>query len=358
MKSNFAQRITALLFSAAIIGMFAFTLVSKGVTLVMGQKKELTAVAAAHEQEKEKAKTSGNSLKNLMDSFSEDMPGKKEGAAFATAVTKAVSGNTYIESTQVLLGKDNWLFYKSPEDGDPMSDYIGEDRYTAEEMVQAAETLGAVEDYFAQRGVPFAALYIPNKSSVYPELMPDTVIRTSDYSKSQELMDFLKNNTALNIINAYDSLMEVRKDRQIYYSTDTHFNSIGCFTACMDLLNAFQLPTQPLSTVTFKETSKTWAGDLSIICNMQEEFAQDTFYTLDQSTVDPNAKNGKKLLLVGDSFGEGMASILKNYFDQVEFINIVAVTPEQVMQSDADYVVWESCERYTERFFDQKLLAQ
>ncbi|MCF0260987.1 MAG: hypothetical protein HUJ54_14090, partial [Erysipelotrichaceae bacterium] len=288
--------------------------------------------------------------------FSSSIPGKKEGAAFATAVTKAVSGNTYIESTQVLLGKDDWLFYKSVEDGDPVSDYIGEERFSEQQKADAAANLSQLTEYFKGRSQVFAAMSIPNKASVYPEQMPDTIIQVNDYSKGRELVDYVQSNTGVNMINAYPALMEARKDRQVYYSTDTHFNQIGNFVACMELLKGLGLPTQPLSSVSFKEIYKDWSGDLALICSMSDQFKQDTYYELNTDTVDPNAKNHKKLLLIGDSFASQMTPILKNYFDEVNYVNIVEFTPEMLDQYEADYVVWEACERYTKRFFEESLL--
>ena len=41
-----------------------------------------------------------------------------------TAISKLLTGGTYMESNEVLLGKDGWLFYKATSDGTPLYDYM------------------------------------------------------------------------------------------------------------------------------------------------------------------------------------------------------------------------------------------
>ena len=361
MKSSLAQRITALCFAFGLISMFLITLVGQGIALAKGEETELGDVAAGHEIEKdrhksEEEKSTVNPLAEMMDGFSSSIPGKKEGAAFATAVTKAVSGNTYIESSQVMLGKENWLFYKRADDGDPVQDYQGDKRYSQEEMDAAAQNLSAHQDYFKEHNAQFAAVYIPNKANVYPEMMPDTIVRSNEYSRGQEMMDYIKKNTSVNLVNTTDVLMETRKDKQVYYSTDTHFNEIGAFVCAMDIMKAFGLPTQSLSSIKFNDDNKTYAGDLAILCSMTDVFAQDTEYRLDPSSVDPSVKNGKSILVIGDSFGERLSGIFSEYFGRSEFVNVWSFTPELLDEMKPDYVIWETVERYADRYSWQNLV--
>ena len=343
MKSPHARRAAALLSGFAVTGMFVTALAGHPFGTASALKTEKSTQTAANE-------------KDAPEPVQPSVTERGEGEGFATAVSKAVYGNTDIESTQVVLGKRDWLFYISPEDGNPLADYIGEERFSQDQKMQAASALTELADFFGSRNQVFAAMFIPNKSSVYPELMPDAAVRVSDCSRGQDLVDFIRDHTGVCLINESPSFMEARKDRQIYYSTDTHFNQIGNFTACMDLLQSLGLPAQPLSSVKFQETSTRWAGDLALMCSVEDQFAQDTYYEFQPDSVAPNAKNHKKLLLIGDSFASQMTPILKNYFNEVNFVNILEYTPEMLDQHEADYVVWETCERYAKRFFEQSLL--
>ena len=64
----------------------------------------MSDVVKGHELETKKDKSG---VKGAVDSFTSNLTDKKEGAKAASEVTKKTSGNTYIESTQVLPGKED-----------------------------------------------------------------------------------------------------------------------------------------------------------------------------------------------------------------------------------------------------------
>lgn len=70
----------------------------------------------------------------------------------------------------------------------------------------------------------FYILSIPNKANVYPEYMPDTVVREDSTSKTDLLMKYLSKNTDLNVVDAKPDLLKAKKKNQVYYKTDTHYN--------------------------------------------------------------------------------------------------------------------------------------
>ena len=124
------EHIVSIFFCLFIICTFSITLFNQVIGLFV-QDEEKSDVNKGHETELAQAgneKEAG--LLGMIDGFTSNLAGKSEGAKMASEISKATSGNTYIESTQVLLGKDNWLFYKSTQDGDPIADYQGINHYT------------------------------------------------------------------------------------------------------------------------------------------------------------------------------------------------------------------------------------
>ena len=64
-------------------------------------------------------------FKDDLNSFTEGMFLRKDFIKINAGLTMLMTGNSYIGSTQLLLGKDNWLFYKREDDGQPIWDYMG-----------------------------------------------------------------------------------------------------------------------------------------------------------------------------------------------------------------------------------------
>lgn len=340
------EKIIMFVFCFVIFGISISTLFNQTVSLFKKDEK-VSDVVKGHELETKKDKSG---VKGAVDSLTSNLTGKKEGAKAASEVTKKTSGNTYIESTQVLLGKEDWLFYKTTEDGDPISDYQGINHYDEATMQAVAEKLMSERDQFTNYGMDFYILSIPNKASVYPEFMPDTIERKDTTSKTFLLMKYLEENTDLNVVDAKPTLVKAKKKKQVYYKSDTHFNQIGAFLTVQALKDKIDGNTDSLKNVKFDKVMNNYSGDLARLCDMQDTFNNDTQYQLDAATVNTKIKSNKRVLVIGDSFSEVMQSIMSQYFAEVKTVNIWSFEPSLLDEYKPDVVVWEHAERYTDRF--------
>lgn len=340
------EKIIMIVFCFVIFGISISTLFNQTVSLFKKDEK-VSDVVKGHELETKKDKSG---VKGAVDSFTSNLTGKKEGAKAASEVTKKTSGNTYIESTQVLLGKEDWLFYKSTEDGDPISDFQGINHYDEATMQAVADKLTNERNQFANYGIDFYILSIPNKSSVYPEYMPDTIERKDTTSRTDLLMKYLEENTDLNVVDAKPTLVKAKKKKPVYYKSDTHFNQIGAFVTVQALKDKIDGKTDSLKDVKFDKVMNNYSGDLACLCDMQDTFNDDIQYQLDAATVNTKIKSNKRILVIGDSFSEVMQSIMSQYFAEVKTVNIWSFETSLLDEYKPDVVVWEHAERYTDRF--------
>ncbi|RGJ42616.1 hypothetical protein DXD61_10300 [Eubacterium sp. TM06-47] len=340
------EKIIMFVFCFVIFGISISTLFNQTVSLFKKDEK-VSDVVKGHELETKKDKSG---VKGAVDSFTSNLTGKKEGAKAASEVTKKTSGNTYIESTQVLLGKEDWLFYKSTEDGDPISDYQGINHYDENTMQTIADKLTNERNQFSNYGIDFYILSIPNKASVYPEYMPDTIERKDTTSKTDLLMKYLEENTDLNVVDVKPTLVKAKKKQQVYYKSDTHFNQIGAFVTVQALKDKIDGNADSLKNVKFDKVMNNYSGDLARLCDMQDTFNNDTQYQLDPATVNTKIKSDKKILVIGDSYSDEMLSILSQYFAEAQTVNIWSFEPSLLDEYKPDIVVWEHAERYTDRF--------
>lgn len=346
------ETIIAFIFCAVIFSITISTLFKQTISLFKPSEEKSDVVIAHENQNKEEG------IMGMLDSFTSNLTGKEAGAKQASEVSKKTTGNTYIESSQVLLGKENWLFYKSVEDGDPISDYQGTNHYSDEQMNQIMNKLMSERDEVEAYNCDFYILSIPNKASVYSEYMPDTIIQQNKESKTEIFMDYLEKNSDLNVVDVKDVLVKAKEKAQVYYKKDTHFNAIGCFLTIQALKDQIDGNIDSLSNVKFNVTSKEYSGDLASLCDMNDTFKDDIYYEIDSNSVNETCKSNLKVLVIGDSFSEHMDPIMSLYFKEVQTVNIWSFTTDMLTSFQPDIVVWECAERYTDRYSWVELLSE
>ncbi|PWL94354.1 MAG: hypothetical protein DBY13_03710 [Lachnospiraceae bacterium] len=312
------------------------------------------------EQTAEQVKTPWfTALQNTLNSFTERLCARNKLIAFNSELTSLLTGGTYMESTQVLLGKDNWLFYKTELDGHPLWDYMGINHFTDDELAAIAANLVSMRDGFNALGVDFYVTALPNKEIIYEEYMPDTVARVDTVSRAEQLANYIWDNTDLVYVYPKQALLDAKAEGQIYYQTDTHWNQKGAFVGMQQLMHeAYGVEAKNLDSVSFDITSNDLAGDLAVIGGVADKYNIDTTYVFDADTADKAQYRDEVALVVGDSFSGFLSTIAKGYYKEVHWIYTKDFTMSMLDEYDADVVIWESVERYMETFLNVNLLTQ
>lgn len=312
------------------------------------------------EQTAEQVKTPWfTALQNTLNSFTERLCARNKLIAFNSELTSLLTGGTYMESTQVLLGKNNWLFYKTELDGHPLWDYMGINHFTDDELAAIAANLVSMRDGFNALGVDFYVTALPNKEIIYEEYMPDTVARVDEVSRAEQLANYIWDNTDLVYVYPKQALLDAKAEGQIYYQTDTHWNQKGAFVGMQQLMHeAYGVEAKNLDSVSFDITSNDLAGDLAVIGGVADKYNIDTTYVFDADTADKAQYRDEVALVVGDSFSGFLSTIAKGYYKEVHWIYTKDFTMSMLDEYDADVVIWESVERYMETFLNVNLLTQ
>jgi hypothetical protein len=126
----------------------------------------------------------------------------------------------------VQIGEEGWLFYSTRE---IRKVYQGNFMYTDEELQIIKEKIELKKVFLESRGIEFYLIIPPLKHSIYPEYLPTSLKPAQEFSKRDQVMEFLKEHSSIKIIDPYKMLLELKKERQIYYKTDTHWNQVGGF---------------------------------------------------------------------------------------------------------------------------------
>ena len=297
-------------------------------------------------------------LQNSLNDFTQRLFLRTELIALNTGLTSALTGGSYMESTQVLVGKNNWLFYKTDMDGHPLWDYMGINHFTDDELATMAVNLVGMRDYFESRGIDFFVTSIPNKEIVYEENMPDTVVRVNTVSRADQVADYMWANTDLTYVYPKQALVEAKNEYQTYYMTDTHWNQIGAFVGLQEIFNTAYGNRAAIDSVRFNVSSDNFAGDLAVIGGVAERYKYDTAYVFDTESADQKQYHDEVIFVVGDSFSGFLSTVAKGYYREVHWIYTQDFTMDMIDEYHPDVIIWESVERFIEVFLKVNLLNQ
>ena len=265
-----------------------------------------------------------------------------------TSISKLLTGGTYMESNEVLLGKDGWLFYKATGDGTPLYDYMGINHFSEEELAKVYDNLVAIGDGVSARGMDVIFMTVPNKEQVYSEYMPDTVDKINDKSRLDELTEYIESKGGL-IADRYgyvdtSKVLRTCKDTYpLFYRTDTHWTECGSYLALMELRSAMDQRVTPIDEVVFTDKGG-FVGDLAKISGSRDEYS-DVNPVIDDSSINDDSTKDQVMLIIGDSFGDAMIHSAKHFYKEVYWVRLKEYTDE-LDRYEPDVVVVECVERY------------
>ena len=242
-----------------------------------------------------------------------------------------------LDSSSVLLGKDDWLFYKST-----LEDYTGANLFTARQSYAAARVLGLMQEYCEQNGIDFCFTIAPNKNSLYGGQMPTRYAEAS--VRNAELLKQQMKQQNIRFVDLFETLSD--PEEQLYYRLDSHWNMRGAQLAAQTLLKELKGSEVEFdSLITGKTLPHT--GDLyEMVYPAGSEMEQDTaydftyqydekFHSADDITIHTeNLEADGSIFVYRDSFGINLHPFLAQSYGSACFsrnmpYRLTAVTEEQ-----------------------------
>ena len=230
----------------------------------------------------------------------------------------------------VIAGKGDWLYYV-----ESVPDYTGEGRLTDDELEVITENLRAMGETLEENGAKLYVAIVPNKSTVYPEYMPERYPRRGDEGNIALLRDACAE-LPLTWIDLATPLMEAAGQDLIYFHTDTHWNDLGASLAARVVLEGMgreAADTRVVGSEAFR------SGDLARLMGLngvleetvpvvvsdaglsQEDFSQREI-AVDVQTLAPTPKEVTVLILVkaktgydGPAVRSAVAEAVRRWFD-------------------------------------------
>lgn len=267
-----------------------------------------------------------------------------------------------LDSTNVLLGKEGWMFLKDVSDSKSLSDYQGLTAYSAEETAAMAQALTALNDVLAAKGSRLLVLFAPAKEGVYSRYMPDSVPVVSRPTRVGALAGAL-GETGVPVLFPLEELEDAALERQVYYKYDTHWNEAGAWLAAQLTLEALDRPFAAAWPEMSADPEKAPLTDLANMCGSWAWCTDDVYWALDavpaQCTlweaggeIARYAGEGEgSLLLARDSFGEALAPWLAQGFADTTVLHGNQMQVETLLEWQPevpDVVVLEVAERFSD----------
>lgn len=267
-----------------------------------------------------------------------------------------------LDSSNVLLGKEGWMFLKDVSDSKSLSDYQGLTAYTPEQTQAMADALTALNDALTARGSRLVLLFAPAKEGVYSRYMPDSVPVVHRPTRVGALAQAL-GETGVPVLFPLEELADASLERQVYYKYDTHWNEAGAWLAAQRTLEALDKPFAAAWPEMAPDPEKAPLTDLANMCGSWAWCTDDVYWALDAEPaactlweaggeIARYAGAGEgSLLLARDSFGEALAPWLAQGFGTTAVFHGNQMQPETLLawQPEVpDVVVLEVAERFAD----------
>lgn len=283
-------------------------------------------------------------LSDVSDYIADRFAFRQELATAWAGVNAKLLGTSVEE--QVILGSDGWLYFS-----DTLPDYMGQGMSDTE-LRYLANDLALMQEYIESQGKHFIFTVAPNKNSIYSEHMPEYIENRRSESNAARVGAYL-DAAGVNYLDLFDIL---GNEENLYYKTDTHWNSRGAALAADGLLNMLDRGGD-YSTASFAvseehrgdlyemlypagratETATVYGGELSYVCESDPNGGNAI-------TIKTSCDGGSGgLMCWRDSFGIALYPYLAQSFVAATFSR--SADYDLTLADSADTVIIELVER-------------
>ena len=290
--------------------------------------------------------------------LSDNAPFRNEMLVLKAEVDRSIGT---LDSSDVLQGKDGWLFLKDVGDSKSISDYQGLTAYSDAEKAELSALIQQLNDELSARGSRLLILFAPAKEGVYSDRMPASIPIVSRPTQVQELSTYLQANTTCPVLFPLPELTEAAAAQQVYYKYDTHWNNAGAWLAAQKTLAALDMPAAQDWPLFLTEPEIPCPADLAAMCGRWNMASDDVYLEPDVPTAERiegsdgaelmrfSGSGSNSLLLARDSYGAALAPYLAEGFHDTLVLHGNVLTVDTLLAEQTtipDTVVIEVAERF------------
>ncbi|MEN9338887.1 MAG: hypothetical protein RIQ62_199 [Bacteroidota bacterium] len=269
---------------------------------------------------------------------------------------------------KTIVGHDHWYFYN---DQGSVEDYRRTTKMDTALVRYIISNLSVRMEWLRKRGIKYYFLVPPNKERIYPDYMlgryhPIDGIGHNSLDFCKKMLREMGN---IKLIDPSEALLVKRRQRDVYYKNDTHWNTYGGFIGYQTLMQEIskdfpQLHVFQENEFTLQETSNH-EGDLSTMMGLnlidqRKEFVfqyKDTSRKLNynvppkmvlryHNSLPASENHHLKLLMFRDSFGSYLIPFFNQQFNETVYAWNYIFMNRLIEEEKPDIVVFESLQRF------------
>ncbi len=274
---------------------------------------------------------------------------------------------------KVVLGKQGWLYYDGELDENFIDIcYRSVKPFTVSELETWQTALTERQRWLAKHGISYLVVFVPNKETIYPEFLPDGVKKVRETTRLDQLVDYLRCNSTLDVLDLREALLIGKKRAQIYFRTDTHWNNLGAYIAYEQIINCLarrfpSLRVMPLNSLHPFPSFQKMGGDLASMLGFVEEFPEGMTIKFDLTAKsrkvnllpeDPEAPpelqpfamenqdpSLPKAVMFRDSFATLLVPLLSEHFVRIAYVWSHEMKTDVILKEKPNVVIEEFVER-------------
>lgn len=268
---------------------------------------------------------------------------------------------------KVILGKHHWFYYNELN---TVNDFRRLTPIDTGEMMNVVRILHSRKQWLEKRHIHYYILVPPNKERIYPEFMPSAYYQVNGVGHNR--LDFYKKilaqSSPVQIIDPTDSLYVAKLKKDVYYTTDTHWNLYGGFKGYQCLMTAIlkDFPSLTMMREEDFEISDHFVeeGDLASMLALNSIYKRKEYsFTFKDSTKELGHLTSSdiilrfdnqhildsanlKLLMFRDSYANYLIPFLNMHFKKSVYVWNYEFMNQLIEEEKPDIVVFESLERF------------
>jgi alginate O-acetyltransferase complex protein AlgJ len=117
-----------------------------------------------------------------------------------------------------------------------ITDYLGYVETSKEDLERWRLVLEGRHAWLAERGICYLFVLPPDKKTIYSEYLPEKVAVSKGVTRGEKLLAYIQENSHVPILDLRGALFEAKRHRQVYFSTDDHWNGYGIFAGYQQMI--------------------------------------------------------------------------------------------------------------------------
>lgn len=166
-------------------------------------------------------------------------------------------GDQYFDS--VIAGKEGWFYFVG---GDGKAAFWDGNKFETEKVDTVANDISDFDQKLLSMGTRLLIVIAPDKSTIYPQYLPDEIQPSEHPSYTDLLVERLKAKN-VHILDLRETLMKLADEEQVFYKTDSHWNLSGDYAAYKAVIDEIAIYEPTLAPTPFSDLKIVSVGNIT-----------------------------------------------------------------------------------------------